>query len=193
LRWSASAINSGNFASATPIATGCPLPAGSSEHIAFGGTPCTTYYFALRTKDETTWSAVSNSPSAYVSCPIDGLQSGTQDYQAPHRPEFAIESSTASGVSFAIEMAGPAVGLTSLSVVDVLGRKVFQYKLSSADAGTHHVNWNLRRQDGSRVGVGVYFARLQRAGESRALKFTVVRVGRECVSRFQRTGGRVGA
>src|SRR5262249_52047492 len=124
---------------ATSIATSCPLPAGNSEHITFSGSSCTTYWFALRTKDESAWSTISNSPSAYVFCPMDGLQAGAENDRAPHASMLAIEGLTLNSVLFSIETEGLGVGLTSLSVVDVLGREVFRQDLAPAAPGTRHV------------------------------------------------------
>lgn len=66
LRYSTSAINSGNFSSATQ-ASGEPTPsaAGASESMTVSGlTSNTTYYFALKTSDEeSNQSDISNIPS----------------------------------------------------------------------------------------------------------------------------------
>jgi RHS repeat-associated protein len=70
VRYSTSAINSGNWASATQ-ATGEPFPQapGTSQSFTVTGlSASTTYYFAIKTGDEASnWSAVSNSPSATTS------------------------------------------------------------------------------------------------------------------------------
>jgi hypothetical protein len=66
LRYSTSAITSGNFSSAMQI-IGVPAPsvAGSLESMTVSGlSPLTTYYFALKTSDEVpNTSAISNVPS----------------------------------------------------------------------------------------------------------------------------------
>lgn len=66
LRYSTSAITSGNFSSATQV-SGEPTPsvAGSSESMTVTGlSPSTTYYFAIKTSDEVpNTSAISNVPS----------------------------------------------------------------------------------------------------------------------------------
>ncbi len=67
VRYSTSAINDGNWASATQ-ATGEPSPSVATTAESFvvtGLTGGTTYYFAIKTGDEIpNWSAISNSPSA---------------------------------------------------------------------------------------------------------------------------------
>ncbi|HZG58843.1 fibronectin type III domain-containing protein [Paenibacillus sp.] len=61
-RYSTSAITSANFDAATAMA-GAPAPAaaGTTQSFAFGGLqPDTTYYFAMKSKDEANVSAMSN-------------------------------------------------------------------------------------------------------------------------------------
>ena len=70
IRYGTSAINSGNWASATQV-TGEPAPAvaGTAQTFTVTGlTSDTTYYFAIETADEVpNWSGVSNGPSAHTS------------------------------------------------------------------------------------------------------------------------------
>ena len=74
IRYSTSAINDGNWASATAV-TGEPTPsvAGSSESMTVTGlTADTTYYFAMKTSDEVpNESAISNVPSLSTSATAD--------------------------------------------------------------------------------------------------------------------------
>ncbi len=68
IRYSTSAINAGNWASATKV-SGEPAPSvagtATENYTVTGLTPNTTYYFAIKSGDEVpNWSAVSNSPSA---------------------------------------------------------------------------------------------------------------------------------
>ncbi len=69
IRYSTSAINDANFASATQV-TGVPAPAaaGTNQNVTVSGlTADTTYYFAMKTADEVpNWSAISNVPSAHT-------------------------------------------------------------------------------------------------------------------------------
>jgi len=67
LRVSNSPINAGNFLNATPVSPQPqPLIAGSAQsYVASGLTPGTTYYYAIRTRDEmNNWSPISNVVSA---------------------------------------------------------------------------------------------------------------------------------
>ena len=53
LRYSLAPIDSGNFGSATPAPTGAPLHSGLTEHVEVKGLAYnSTYYFALRVRDE---------------------------------------------------------------------------------------------------------------------------------------------
>ena len=63
LRWSASAITSTNFGSATAIALPpIPVPGGTLQtFVVLGLTPGTRYWFALKARDEASnWSGLSN-------------------------------------------------------------------------------------------------------------------------------------
>lgn len=67
IRWSTAPITAANFAAATPYAT-VPDPLGPGQpqsYVALGLQPLTTYWFAIRTRDEVSnWSAISNVTSA---------------------------------------------------------------------------------------------------------------------------------
>lgn len=62
VRYSTSAINAGNFASATPaVAIPSPEIAGEEEHLEIVGLNIATpYWFAVKAGDGTNWSAISN-------------------------------------------------------------------------------------------------------------------------------------
>jgi hypothetical protein len=83
VRYSTSAINEGNFAAATAVSgIGAPKAAGELEtYVVSGLTNGTTYYFALKTRDEVpNWSALSNVVSAV---PVMGdrvFQNGLNGY-----------------------------------------------------------------------------------------------------------------
>ena len=83
VRYSTSAITTGNFASATPVSgIGAPKAAGQAENYTVSGlTNGTLYYFALKTRDEVpNWSGLSNVISA---TPVMGdriFQNGLSSY-----------------------------------------------------------------------------------------------------------------
>ncbi len=66
MRWSASALNAGNFAAGTLITTGTPKASGSEESATITGLTSTKiYYVAIRARDERqNWSPLSNLATA---------------------------------------------------------------------------------------------------------------------------------
>ena len=74
IRYSTSVITEGNWVSATQV-TGEPAPhvAGTAEsHTVTGLVASTTYYFAMKTRDEVpNWSNLSNVPNVTTSTPVD--------------------------------------------------------------------------------------------------------------------------
>lgn len=67
LRWSATPFTPATFASATPVSPQPPTISGglTQTYAKLGLSPGTTYYFALRARDEAgNWSGVSNVLSA---------------------------------------------------------------------------------------------------------------------------------
>ena len=91
IRYSTSAINEGNWASATQV-TGepTPRPAGTSQSMVVSGlSPSTTYYFAIKTSDEASnTSAISNSPSGQTLAP-DTTAPGAVSDLATGTPTFS--------------------------------------------------------------------------------------------------------
>lgn len=69
----------------------------------------------------------------------------------------------------------PEPSRASVSVYDVAGRLVRTIESESLPAGRHELTWNGRNRDGERVSSGVYFYRLEAAGESRNAKLLVIR------------------
>ena len=75
------------------------------------------------------------------------------------------------GVTFALEL--PAAAHVELSVFDVLGREVWSDE-RDRPAGRSEVAWGLSDRSGGRVPNGLYLARVNRGGESNAVRFVVV-------------------
>jgi hypothetical protein len=65
----------------------------------------------------------------------------------------------------------PERSTVSISVCDVLGRKIVELLNSDVEAGSHSATW-----DASGVASGVYFARFAALGSNGAIKYT--RVGK---------------
>lgn len=77
----------------------------------------------------------------------------------------------AATVGFALDEAGPV----SLSVYDVMGRKVATLVDRALQAGAHEVRWNGRAADGSTVASGVYLIRLEAGERVATQRLTVVK------------------
>jgi flagellar hook assembly protein FlgD len=65
----------------------------------------------------------------------------------------------------AVEFALPAAGDVRLRVFDVGGRAVRTLTTGRREAGAHRVTWDARDTAGRRLGSGVYFYRVEAAGE----------------------------
>ena len=61
-----------------------------------------------------------------------------------------------------------------LAIYDLSGRRVRSLERGPAQAGRFSAAWDLRAEDGSRAGAGVYFARLSLGGSSESRKLVVV-------------------
>ena len=90
IRYSTSAINEGNWASATQV-TGEPTPAGAGtvqNMVVSGLSPSTTYYFAIKTSDEVpNTSAISNSPSG-TTWAVDTTAPAAVSESGPRHPDL---------------------------------------------------------------------------------------------------------
>jgi hypothetical protein len=67
--------------------------------------------------------------------------------------------------------AGPA----TVAVYDVRGRRVATLLDTSLGAGIHRVSWDGRDQNGESLSSGVYFMRLQAAGQTQVRKLALTR------------------
>ena len=86
LRWSTAPINATNFASATAVPTQpVPAPGGSPQsYVMLALTPGTTYYFALKARDEVNnWSTLSNVPSPTTAATDVTPPAAVRDLTAP--------------------------------------------------------------------------------------------------------------
>jgi hypothetical protein len=69
----------------------------------------------------------------------------------------------------------PAPGRATLTVYDVAGRLVDRVISEQLTTGRHELPWDGRNAEGERVSSGVYFYRLEAAGESRNAKLLVIK------------------
>lgn len=83
----------------------------------------------------------------------------TNPARAPARIEFTLPSATE----------------VTLEVFDVTGRRVREIARGPRVAGTHRALWDGRDHDGAPVAGGVYFYQLRAGGDSRALRFVLLK------------------
>jgi hypothetical protein len=69
----------------------------------------------------------------------------------------------------------PSAGLVELSVYDLLGRKISVLLDNFLPAGSHHVNWDGRADNGEPLATGVYFYRLRAGGFDETKKMLLVK------------------
>lgn len=69
----------------------------------------------------------------------------------------------------------PAASHVRMSVYDVAGREVAVLVDDVRPGGPHEVTWNGTGSDGTKIGSGVYFVRLDVAGETRTSRLTLLR------------------
>ena len=72
---------------------------------------------------------------------------------------------------FRIEL--PVAGSASLEILDVAGRRVWRSGREGYPAGRFNLTWDLRGRSGSRVGAGLYFARLVTPQGNRSVRIVV--------------------
>src|SRR5262245_23352816 len=164
LRRATTPITEANFAQATHLTTAAPHEPGCLEIFdATGLSPCTTYWFALKTRDaEGNWSAISNVVQRKTNCPPHHSAEVLADI--PVRLELGTPQPSPARDATSIRYGVPAAAVGSsldLSVYDVTGRRVFGTQLGVSRPGRFAVHWDLRATTGERVGPGVYFVRLR--------------------------------
>ncbi|MBK8230207.1 MAG: T9SS type A sorting domain-containing protein [Candidatus Eisenbacteria bacterium] len=69
----------------------------------------------------------------------------------------------------------PSAAPVTLEVIDVGGRVVRRLTDATLTAGSHLINWDGTREDGTRVAAGTYFYRLQSNGKELSRKLMVLR------------------
>ena len=186
LRYSTSPITLANFASATPISTGAPDPAGTPQCADLITATCPTYWFAIRTRDECdNWSGLGNVVSGTPNCASHfmslGCDNGSRisepiadEADAPRVVEFSLAGSNPvvgpSAVAFGIP-ASKAGQRLEIAIFDLAGRRVRTLQVGAAHAGRFRVQWNER----AAVASGAYFLTMRLGEEARVKKFVLVR------------------
>jgi len=186
-RRSTSPISAANFGSATRVIVPAPQAAGSHEcRLLTGLSACTTYYFALKTRDEWgNWSGISNFPNAttvcvqniFAECDLGGAakqplpnEEVPQTFSAP-RPNPARGAT-----SFRILVPSGSQGAKlRIGVFDVQGRQVRSLVNRTASPGPAQIEWNLLDDSGHRVASGLYMVRVNLGDTRKTFRLVVVR------------------
>ncbi|MBI5710352.1 MAG: VCBS repeat-containing protein [Candidatus Eisenbacteria bacterium] len=107
--------------------------------------------------------------------PFTGVEDGGRS--APARVELAAPwpnpARGSSRLSYGVP-ADRAGQRLELAIYDLGGRRVRSLERGAAQAGRFSAAWDLRADDGSRAGAGVYFARLTLGGSSESRKLVVI-------------------
>jgi hypothetical protein len=169
IRFSRYPINASNFAYATHLNTSLlPGPSGRKETLTiFGLTEGVTYYFAVRTADESTnWSPVSN--IAYAAGGVAGVENLIID------PQFSSPRPNPSGnrASFAVTL--PRAEWLRVEAFDIAGRKVKTVAFGEYSAGSFDLVWDLRDDSGRPLDAGAYMVRGQLGENVFLRRLTVV-------------------
>jgi flagellar hook assembly protein FlgD len=95
----------------------------------------------------------------------------------PRAPRLALRQNRPNpfNPSTAIEFSLGNAAWTTVAIFDVRGRLLRTLLDEFMPAGVHAVAWDGVDADGNRVGSGVYFCRLQAAGERRTMKMTLLK------------------
>jgi hypothetical protein len=196
LRYSTSPIT--DFNAAARIATPPPHSPGYSECLLVTGlTACTTYYFAIKTRDDAgNWSGVSNAASApTLGCGQPASRPGRTAQVAAYgwcgqgAPPAPVTIEVSS-LAFSAPSPNPARGATSfrisvpaefqgaklrVDVFDVGGRRVRSLVDRTASQGQAQVEWNLLNDSGQRVASGLYVVRVDIGDTRKTLPLLVIR------------------
>lgn len=160
IRFAEFSLITGQWQSASPVANPpSPRPAGETDScLVTGLSPGTTYYLALKTADSSSnWSGLSNVVSYTTPTDVPGDHGDS----GPPR-ETAISGNTPNPFSVAtnIQFSLQTRSHVSITVYDLLGRRVVNVLDKTLPAGIFAAHWDGRNESGSQVAPGVYFSRL---------------------------------
>jgi len=183
LRRSTALITAANFASATRVIIPAPQTGGTHEcRIVMGLSPGTTYYFALKTRDNlNNWSGISNVVSAatvtnnwVADCDFGGAAKHPVTNEETSRLFSAPQPNPAHGAtSFRISV--PSQSQLRVGVFDVQGRRVRSLVDRVAAPGPAQIEWNLLDDSGRRVASGLYMVRVDVGDVRKTFRLVVVR------------------
>jgi hypothetical protein len=176
IRRSTSTITEANWSRAeimTPAPPDYPVAADSGYTDCYIGdvNQCLTYYFAIKTLINTTWSGISNNATGTSYC--GGIHSASCDQMLRQLPP---QDDAAPDTRLALTCQNPLRGPSPLSydipasqagqrfeigIFDLSGRRIATPAAGFASPGHHVVEWNLTSDSGGTMAHGVYFARLR--------------------------------
>lgn len=175
LRYSTSLITDATFSSCSQLSVSAPQTPGSSETVDHTVGSCSsTYYYALKTRDENSnWSRMSNVVSAHTFCPgphqicdDEYALRPTGDRHFVFSLGTPVPNPTAGAVDLRFSLPdGATGGRYELAVYDVAGRRLALVQSGVTVPGSQIAHWDLRTGAGERVRSGLYFVRLRMGGQ----------------------------
>ena len=154
LRYSQAPITAANFNAATAV-TGLPAPGPSGAIETFtvtGLVPNTTYYFAIKTRDEAfNWSLISN--VVLLAIPTTGAG------ETPAGLSFSDPWPNPARTELRMTLTLPEPTQIQVDAFEVSGRRVRRVAAGRRPAGPGDVVWDLRDDAGNRVPAGFYVVR----------------------------------
>jgi hypothetical protein len=135
-----------------------PGSPGTRQNVTVSGlAPGTTYYFAIRTRDDVgNWSRMSN---VLVATPgsVAGLPQTYTLAFLPPAPNPARGATT-------LRLSLPEPGRVTVDAYDIVGRHVRRLVDGVQPAGMTALTWDLTNAEGRRLPAGTYFVRADLAG-----------------------------
>lgn len=161
VRWSLSPLTAQNFASATRVLnTPNPTAPTTTQTLKVTGLlPTTSYYFAVKTADESgNWSVISNVIQRTTGSGTVGVDDEplVLSFSAPY------PNPARSAVRMSITM--PTSGDAVIQAYDITGRLVQTISSGALPAGRNELRWSLDDANGRSVPSGAYIV-LARVGE----------------------------
>lgn len=137
--------------------------------IAAGGNPVryASVTFTDNSNSSISYTAITDSTGTFDLGTVTGIKSNGQtpvSFKLAQNYPNPFASKTA--ISYALDKSSAA----KVTIYNVLGQVVRNYSFGYQDPGVHGIIWNGRDNAGNRVAPGVYFYRLQAAGQSVAKK-----------------------
>jgi flagellar hook assembly protein FlgD len=117
------------------------------------------------TNPDTAHFAIDQTTCSSITTGVEGVSGGLS-----FAPAYPNPTSRGTTLSFTL----PQPGEVTMRAYDVAGRTVRMLYRGPTTAGTHHVGWDRRDDHGNRVAAGLYFVRLEAAGQRLGQKVILV-------------------